>query len=40
MKDLRENALLFGFKKMTAKKLIEIRDYVDSKMELWEPDLG
>ncbi|CDW84993.1 UNKNOWN [Stylonychia lemnae] len=40
MKDLRENALLFGFKKMTAQKLIEIRDYVDSRMELWEPDLN
>jgi len=40
MKDLRENAVLFGFKKMTAKKLIEIKDYVDSKMELWEPDLN
>eukprot|EP00347_Sterkiella_histriomuscorum_P023603 403334026 len=40
MKDLKENALLMASKKMTAKKLIEIRDYVDGRIETWQPDIG
>ena len=38
MKDIQENAMLYGEKKITAKKAIEIRNYVDGKMALWEPD--
>ena len=30
--------MLYGEKKITAKKAIEIRNYVDGKMALWEPD--
>jgi hypothetical protein len=40
MKDLREKASLYGYRKINAQKQIEIKDYMDERLAMWEPDLG
>lgn len=40
MKDLREQASMYGYRKLTAKKHIEIKDYMEERLAMWEPDVS
>ena len=40
MKDIKERAQILGDKKISAKKAIEIKDYMESRLAMWEPDLS
>lgn len=40
MKDLKEEAALNGYRKLTVKKQFAVKDYMENRMALWEPDIN
>lgn len=40
MKDLKEQAALYGYRKLTVKKQFEVKDYMENRISLWEPDIN
>ena len=40
MKDVKEMADLYSEKTMNAKKLKRVKEFVESRLALWEPNVG
>ena len=40
MKDVKEKAELYSDKVMNAKKIKRVKEFVESRLALWEPNVG